>query len=511
MANRHTTIAAILALGALAGCRETPSYQLRWSIDGRGEPSDINCAESGLFQVRARVYGTGNLPVDERIYPCAADSLLDAEGMVGGSPLVTGEYTVELRGLDRAGDVWVTDTPDTIDEDTSSCRLNGDPIACGPADLVCDCKTLSVTNEETTATLPEFVLVPPPECIDGIDNDADGLVDASDASCDVDAGLGGEGLPVGVTELRLALTLLGQNPNATCSSVPLRQVRVEVVSDVGTTEIIQDTCRLDRPYIASLRIPAGAYTFSMVGLDGSGEPVTITKIIQAEISESGGTVNESIDFAPEDFTVPIDGRISFSPAFLSSLGRDDAGLAAARTSCSSAPAQGNLDVAGLRVSVLTGHNGPLDPPVRLDNGLALDGSEIDCGVAFLTENLQWGSYAMTIEAVSAEGEVCFGNADTPVPMRPNEQLSVVLPRTYVAMPDPEGAEGAMVMRVPESCRECEVATDCQSPNIEAWACIDGACQLPCEGDQDCFGTDGIGDLGFVCEADGYCHPPVLER
>ena len=514
--NRRSHIAAILVLGSLAACRETPSYAVRWSLEGRGAPTTVACAESGIFFVQARAYLLSELSDTsedfaenfggEIVFPCANDRFTDGDEVrVNGRALPPGNYALQLRGIDRADEPWRTaQGTDPLDPRLQGCTT--DASACLDTEQVCACVPLEV-REETTVAAPEFVLVPPPECEDGIDNDGDGLVDRADASCDVDAGMAGEGLPVGLTELRVSLTLLGQNPNANCSAVSLRRFQIEVLSDAGNTVVLDDTCSLDRPYLSTLRVPAGIYTFSALGLDAAGEPVTVAKTFDASISEVGGTVLQSIDFAPEDFIEPIEGRIRFSPVFVSALGLNaDGQPIAPRSSCVGTPSPGvldivpgDLDIGSLEISFVNGHGGPLDVPVPLDDGTPLDGTEIECSAVLLTEQVTWGSYSTVLQALSTEGEVCFSNADAPTPMIPNEQLGVPMARVYAA-------DGT----VPDSCRECEVDTDCDADDSD-WACIEGVCQRPCDTNVDCFSSE-LGDLGFVCdETDDHCHPPVAER
>jgi hypothetical protein len=508
----------VLALAGVAACQEPPSYRLRWAIDGR-EMLDVSaCSESGMLEVRARAYTAPGTFTDERTYPCFSTALAEPEGTVGGSALPPGRYAIELRGIDRTGDAWDAEEVASLEPDApehTGCSPDGDVVECRPNELVCDCQRLvvvaagssaseadathaTVVEEGATAALPEFVLVPPPQCIDGIDNDRDGLVDVGDPSCNVDFGDGSEGVPVGVTELRLELSLLDDNPAVSCASVPLRRLRLGYVSGDGgegdaTEVVLEEPCDLEAPYLASLRLPAGMAVFSAVGLDSGGEPVTVAKVFEATISPIGGTVQQSIDFGPEDFLEPIVRELRAAPGYVSELGRQ----AKLRYSCAppslvpGEPAtRGTLTIAGLRVHVLNGHGGPLDTPATLDDGMVLDGQNvIECTSSVVTAPLEWGGFTMAIEALSAEGEVCFSNLGAPVLMSPGGVSGLFLPRVY-------GTDGT----VPASCHDCETDAEC---GLEGELfCVDNVCQGRCTSDAECL-SDELGDLGFVC-VDGRC-------
>jgi hypothetical protein len=555
---------------ATTACQEPPSYRLRWVIEGEDQPGVASCADSGLFQVRARVFAQpldgepvfeGSLR-DEREFPCHP-SELDEGGTVAGSPLPPGDYVVQVRGIDRAGGTWTEGDEGPLPvnpiegrrcggEDglcdfrapfcvLGRCRdgSEGDPCedqqcvaplqcnpqgtcerlaGCDPASehqaclsdqLVCDCQRLTVTpagtsapddgavtvvEEGATAVLPEFVLVPPPECDDGIDNDRDGLIDVADPSCSSDLGDGTEGAPVGVTELRLELTLLGRNPAVECSAVPLRRLQLGYEDPEGNVvEVLTEPCRLDAPYFALLQLPAGPATFSVVGLAAEPHPdsrkqppklVTKTKTFEVEISAFGGTVSAAVDFGASDFLEPIVAGIQAQPGFVSQVGP----AANVRYSC--APNEhSRLAIEGLRVHVLDGHGGLLDEPVRLQDGTVLDGSTIvDCQPLVVTEPVEWGSYSMVMEALSAAGEVCFSNVDQPVLMAPASTGYLFLPRVYDAG------------QVPGSCHDCETDADC-GPD-DALSCVGNVCQYACTSDADCR-VDDLGDFGFTC-IDGHC-------
>jgi len=344
---RRTT-AALLALGGLTACAEPPSYSLRWTIEGRVDAPDAaieptvssvaSCSDTGLFQIVARTYALPDPEAaepnfatdlrDERIYPCHPEAF-DDDAAVGGALLPPGEYVIQLRGADRADEVWSDSDPSLNAENPAefgSCGSEGD-LDCGPAapfckfgrcrdgtegdpcssndeclaalrcnaaevceyvtgcapeagyadclddERVCDCARLTVTEDSGTTVL-DFVLDPPGECEDGIDNDLDGRVDDSDPSCLIASGDGTEGLPVGITEVRLGVSLLGQTPLESCLS-SIRGIEMTVQTE-GTTsemsetsemvELLEETCQLDRAYSTSVLLPAGPATFSVRGL-----------------------------------------------------------------------------------------------------------------------------------------------------------------------------------------------------------------------------------------------------
>jgi len=518
--------AAILALAGASACQEPPSYRLRWAIEGREQPDGAEptvgldvaaCSEAGLFQVRARAYSDSGVYVDERLYPCFSAALANPEGMVDGVTLPPGRYAIELRGVDRTGDPWEGEPTSVTDEDHPGC-VPGGPSECRPTELVCDCQPLEVLAEGAAASapsatavqtgstidLPEFVLVAPPECVDGIDNDLDGLVDTGDPSCNVDFGDGTEGVAVGVTELRIDVTFLGRNAAATCNSVPLRRLRLAVGEGDAQEVVLEGPCQTDRPYVALVRLPAGLTTFTVTGYDGIGtaarpaDPVTHPKTFVTEISEFGGTVARSVDFAAEDFIEPIVEPIRVRPVYVSEVGPG----ADPRFSCeppTAAPgtARGQLTLDALRMQVLDARGNPLDVPVTSADGTVLDGTSVlPCDVSLTTAPLAWGGYSVVLEALSAEGEVCFSNVGTPQLMAPSgSELPIYLARHYLE-------DGT----VPASCLDCAINADC---NLEdELACVNGVCQRRCDSDstdtEQCL-SDELGDLGFVCE-DDVCQP-----
>ncbi len=656
---RRTT-AALLALGGLTACAEPPSYSLRWTIEGRVDPSApdtpvapgksrvATCSDAGLFQIRARTYVLPDLEVadsnfatfirDERIYPCHPEAFDDGDA-VGGAPLPPGEYVIQLRGTDRADEIWSdADLAAEVENPAEGVRCDGEgdldcgpgapfckfgfcrdgsigdpcdsddecqaPLGCNPDNQcevltgcdpqtgyaecrddqrVCDCARLTVTEGSGTTEL-EFALDPPGECEDGIDNDLDGRVDDNDPSCIIATGNGTEGLPVGITEVRLGISLLGQTPLENCIS-EIGGIEMTVEAGDTTVELFEEGCQLERPYSTSLLLPAGSATFSVRGLvdpcdeeacaadprclsaqasecypqatcaayhevcnelgltregcveewqdDPSLPPMpaeciepadqasTVIKTFTAQISPTGGTINEAIDFSPGDFLEPIEARMLFGFDYRINYGTERGETALdripvpARNSCAPQLEGGQLSIADLRLTMTNGHDAPLVAPVRLADGTPLDGSAlVSCsGERLETEVVDWSEgYTLTAEALSAEGEVCFRQEG--IPMRPDETIIIELPRDYDAAGN-----------VPDSCRDCATNGDCNAENFGEAICIPegeasaGTCQYPCYEQSDCR-SEAQDDTSLTCVFEqgedgepldfGYCRYLVSE-
>lgn len=522
----RSPIAALLALSGLAACADPPSYALRWSIEGKDGVSAATCAESGLLQVRARVFSGPDSFVDERIYPCSPETFEGDEGQVPGSPLAIGRYAIELRGIDRASQPWddpvlLTD-PDQADH--PGCRPEASGSECRPNERVCDCVFLDVDAAGLGTLVDEvgdseagnpptlvYALDPPPECEDGIDNDRDGRTDDRDPSCAVSFGDGTEGTPVGITDFDLAISALGGNPNIACGSVErfdgitlqLVGLRSEANPE-GTLDepipLFDGPCLLDRPYRFAVPLPLGTATFAVVGIGRDGEPVTEPVLFEQELIEGGNLVKRTVDFGYQDFLEPIEGFLAFEFDYRGSLGTNVGARASCVSGGSSTP--GQLDITDIRVTINNAHGSMPDEPVSLSDGTVLDGTTLlPClGEPQFTAALDWASgFLLSAEALSSEGEVCFSIED--YVMAPSTTAFIDLVRVY----DDDG-------QVPESCRDCEQALDCEPAVANAWQCIDNVCQDTCDSDLDCR-PEGLDDsFSCVLEADedgepldlGYC-------
>lgn len=138
----------------LAACGPQGSYELRWSIactTGQPAPCPVrtakDCADAGFDAVEVVAVREGERT--RALFPCFGPL-----GPVGQGPgLGAGPTTLEASALSPGG------------------QLLSGPVAVEAA-----------IPESGLATV-EVTLPRPPECSDGVDNDADGLVDLLDPTC----------------------------------------------------------------------------------------------------------------------------------------------------------------------------------------------------------------------------------------------------------------------------------------------------------------------------------------
>lgn len=573
---------AVLALVGLTACQEPPSYRLRWVIDGRERLDATACAESGLFQVRLRAWAGPDQLADERTYPCDSSGLDDSEGTVGGSALPPGRYAIELRGLDRTGDPWDEAEVPSLEPNTTDhpgCTPDADVIECRPNELVCDCQHLvvvtagasasepdatdaTVVEDGATTTLPEFVLVPPPQCVDGIDNDRDGLVDTSDPSCNVDFGDGTEGVPVGVTELRLELTLLEGLVKETClPEIGGIQVWVDT-EETGSLLLFEDSCKLGEPYFVSTILPAGPARFSVIGYRRvcdeqtcGDDPYCMGSFPQCfpsycgywhEICSAfhltreacfgdGGFSEEFIGANVEECTQPRDqpdqvvtkADVETFDAEISPLGGT---LEVSVDFGSNDFISPIVSEARLRPGYVSGLGRQTLPRYKCEpppiNSTTTDvtrgyltiaslrmevlnshGGPLDVPITLDDGTILDGSTALDCTEEFVTEDLTWGGYAVEI-----EALSaagdVCFSNAGMApLVGPGQLETLFVSRiygpdgkVPTSCRECDVDADCGLEDV--LFCREGVCQGRCSTDEECLSSE-LGDLGHVC-IDGVC-------
>lgn len=515
--------AVTLALASLAttatACKDPPSFRVRWAIAGETLTRASQCADVGVFDVQIITRDELGVIAEVNSYPCFPEGWEDPDDDVAASHFDDGDYAIELRAISRNRSEWIDEAELAQQEldaerdgndyllepryelcrpplpvDAAGTPLPGgglaqpkdsDVFACRPEDLSCDCATVTI-KEDTMPVVDGFDLAAPPQCLDGLDNDRDGQVDELDPACSVsnivDAVEAGD---VATSQFDLRVSFFGGNSNVSCPSIALATgaARIVVTLDGEVLRFTDDEgnlesslpCTLD-PIRFTRVLETGMHDISLVAASSAGEALTEAATQSFEIDSSvGGAVQLFADFAPGDFFAPIEELAVFTVSFLPYEGAPLRGCAPALAE------EGTLSLPEVRIRVVNSHGGPLPTPVRDEAGVALNGDARACpNNLVLTEPVTWGQYAIEVEALSAEGEVCFSNVGAPTPAAPS---------------DPFGVSASRVTPIPQSCRDCEEHADCGGSR-----CVDGICLLACDENQPC-------DVPLSC-VEGACTPPA---
>lgn len=429
----------LCALVLLAACSESPSYALRWRItaaDGTSAAltSIKQCTEVGVAGVRIHSRQDG-VSIDVRDVPCFPDAFTDPEALFDGPELEPGAYTVLLEGLSRSGDTW----EGVMSAEKSITVARGEPVI-----------------------LDDLRLPAPPQCDDGVDNDLDGSVDAADPGCSQEPP--SESNDINSAQFFVRPTFFGDNPDVGCGDVDVDAFEIVVFGVVDGQPFVgpEQPIFPCGPSTLGLRVvldPGVGYSVRVTGMrtvDGVNyQPVTapITQAFDVE-PDQGNYVVVDADFAASAFMPPIVSPISFVLEFEPTPGGEP-------RACQAGFYEGKLDLETVTIAVVDGAGLPVEPPVLLESGEALDGATpIPCPLAALrTEPLTWGEFQLVIAAAAPGGEICFANPE-PIRAAPGSTVTVAIPRSSSA--------GA--------CADCAVASECGSDKA---TCTDlGVCLPP---------------------------------
>ena len=470
----RTRLAGLVCVVVAVGCAEEPSYTLRWELVS--DQIDIDhCSEVGVSKIEVLTLA-GSVPtllsmaslseedlVDVREHPCQVD------GVVDGPTLEPGDYTVYVAGQRRSGEWW---------------PCSEDEPECYAAALA------EVRVPEDPALRPEVsvVLLAPPQCDDGIDNDQDGRVDDRDPACLLPSNANAAGLEdaeKGLSLFQLTASFLASEVVLPIN-VSVDALRLTVTGGGETREYVvdapelmsgSDNVSLDLgvwPYrlpLLSDELAPGTYQLSAVALDRFG--VALTEAIGrtdpldgAEVFEFSVTddrpafVLGELEFTADRFLDPI-----LAPIALDPLLETAASLTHCQLGGYIGGQNGTIERLWLRV------RDEADQPVDLAT-LGFDVpdavSEADGFVSFACPSfilrsldLTWGSYRVDLEARNG-ADACFAREDQALaPFPGGGAQTVILERVLI--------DGA----VPDACIECVVDTDCRNPN-ETF-CKEGVC------------------------------------
>lgn len=511
-------LTAALGLAAtLPACKDTPSFALRWDLKGyldptldpnpplAEEPEELDfepiltayqCSQVGVTAVRVRAIDEAGLPASDDVFPCFARGFDDPDVLVEGPQLKPGRYALEVRGVQRDLGSWIDeDIYDASFDDegayigSSSCEVDADDLGCFDYDLVCDCQQFEAVEDETFTDFDRFQLTAPEDCIDGIDNDTDGLVDVEDPGCrdrplqelvvgdcsnGIDDDADGrtdandadcyihEGGDVEIVQFTLTATALDQNPAATCDNVDITAIRITTgISSEETFDVATTACQLGVPLFFSAELPAIAEELSIfvTGLN-QGEPVTIPVDVGMPVMPgSNAIIDLVVDFGEETF----DPRLVKETEFFVAYSADPESEA---TVVSCEPGSGMLVIDQVSLQLLDLGGAPVAGATVSSEDFAnlpLDGTPIPCAPSLhFTNPLEWGGYRLRGEAMAADGTVCFRSEDS-IQLAPSAQE---IPATLVL-------ERVLVLgQPPPSCVDCTDGVDCDGE----LTCSGGICR-----------------------------------
>lgn len=478
---------SLLALTVLGACQDSPSFRLRWKLVDRApydrEESDeerdrreagadvtraIDCAELGINTVRVTTIDDLGGIVDERYFPCFLPRFADEDADVGGPHLDDGTYAIEVRGVQRDGKEWVRAVEDLpVGEEEPRCSPSVDETTCARDAISCDCQELTLPDRSDDWP-HTFVLDAPTECVDGIDNDRDGLVDAQEAGCLL-APDRPESDNIGSVQFRAVVTLFGGTPGLMCRDIGLnglsaRTCAVLESGEIGEcVEIADLACRAGEPIFFDAAMPSGDYVLELTAVNDDVERTTAARSEPFHVDRlgSGASVQFETDFGVDDFVPPVEVPAKFGLVFETQASAQNDPLCELE--------HGRLDIATVAVEIRDAHGGAIAGQV-LGNygstGVSLDFQPIACAPAeFSTDALRWGGYTVRAAAYASDGTVCFttdgqhGEPDAPLTVLPSYRR-LVIPRVLDADGNP-----------PPSCIDCESDADCGG-----LACDSGICR-----------------------------------
>lgn len=459
---------AVLVLAFAGGCDEPPSYQLRWRLGDAAALADPKlaapltsvkqCAEVGMARIRVttRRADDGRV-VDRRSYPCFPSAFERGEAVEVRS-LPDGEYVIEVERVRRTGKPWM------CEEGQQCSTFVGD-------------RGNRVTVREGSVPELEVVLLQPPQCDDGIDNDGDGRVDGKDPACIFDP-TGLESDETKFTLLQLETSFL-DSPAVLPANVSVAGIRLGLDTDVdGDPSDDQPLVEVAPSQLDTgkwpFRLPLlsydfedGDYVLSAYAVDKSGNQLTTPHELEFSVPLDAFVYGQ-LAFSTDKFLAPI-----IEP-FAATVGLQLAPTDVSGSTCELGGYAG-VAIEQMRFRVTDQDDQPLDAATLSLLGSAGPGvsimpvDEADGWISFacpssavVSDPLSWGSYALEVEA-RIGAATCF-TSDGLLPLAPRGTAgaqSFLLARVV----DDQGAP-------PPGCEECFKESHCPGQTCDQGICKD---------------------------------------
>jgi hypothetical protein len=385
---------ALATVALSAGCESDGTYRVSWSFSGDdGEIlSAADCSRRGVERVVITLVSLSTgLDVKSSVHPCReADS--------GKLSVGEGTYLVRVQAYGGSNQPFL------------------DPVT-GEEALVETVAELRVTGSGVAEVA--VVFTPNPECADGVDNDADGLVDAADPGCrnkngDYDPTVNDEVNDDSNATLEVTWSIHGDTP---CGALqPDGAVQASLLVD--NLEVGIYPCD---DLSGQVPLVPGPHTVSMQLLDASAIVLATTPTQNASLV-GGLSTDLTFAFTLDTFDPPQTGELSFEVSW----------IAAGQTCSDASPvvAEQSLwlqDADGVTVDALTWAGTTVDNTAA-SVGQCLDASEVQG----LTTYVPAGDYTLSISGHTAGGATCWDatSIDVTVGIGPAAApLELVVPQT----------------------------------------------------------------------------------
>lgn len=451
----------LLALAAAAGCTEDPSFRLRWQLGRTAESfteltSVAQCTELGISRVRVTTETNAQPPklVDEREFACFPGEFADPEFFAPGPEVGPGEYLVTVLAIGHrgvpyreppvpeasTGDGTTGDAGETTGESTGSTgettgETTGEPE---PERPIIAFARQEVTVRETgeNRRLPEFQIVGPAECDDGVDNDRDGAADLADPSCR-GSEAGSEFGDLASAQITVRPRLMSGFRYVDCDGLDIATIRVDLA---GPTPVERTFACTTVARTFSENLASGVYTLTVTALDADGEVQAIPTLdptkTSFELFPSGyRVVDLEADFTIASLKQPVEDGFRFSLDY--ETGPDS--LPA--QSCTPVPPTPVL--ATVEVVLLDEAMAPFDATLYSSMGpipIGSDAPPLMCeGKARYVEPFTWGpggrqAVYVTAQAFASDpNTACWGTTD-PVMTAPGADFAIPLQRLSTTGP-----------------------------------------------------------------------------
>ena len=168
----------------------------------------------------------------------------------------------------------------------------------------------------------------PPECDDGVDNDADGLTDLNDQACLLSPLFGKEEDEKDLTLINIDVTYFDDNPNINCPGIGIGRLSLRLDRGDGFEEIAEASCNAPVTTFepVTLALDEGEYPVEVIGIKAGteDEPATVSKLPLDEMGQptslivkpdQGAFLKSTIDIGPDDLLEPLVGKLRMKFSF----------------------------------------------------------------------------------------------------------------------------------------------------------------------------------------------------